>query len=308
MRQVHHRPVMVREVLSALDVRSGGSYVDCTVGEGGHAQAVLSTAEPPPRLLGIDLDDEALSTAAERLGPYRRSVKLVKGSYADLERLAGANGFVPADGVLFDFGLSSLQLESRERGFSFSRDGALDMRFDREQSLSAGELVNGTQENELADIIYKYGEEPKSRRVARAIVAARPIGNAVELAGIVEKAAGRRGQRGIHPATRTFQALRIAVNRELDNVRDGLEQAVQVLGDGGRLVAISYHSLEDRIVKVYLKQESTDCICPPETLECVCGHKASIRLVRRRVVKPSAEEIQENPRSRSARLRVAERL
>ncbi len=308
MRQVHHRPVMVREVLSALEVRPGGSYVDCTVGEGGHAQAVLSTVEPPPRLLGIDLDDEALSMAAERLGLYSRNVKLVKGSYADLKRLADANGFVPAEGVLFDYGLSSLQLESGERGFSFSREGALDMRFDREQELSAGELVNRTPERELADLIYQYGEEPKSRWVARAIVAARPIGNTVELARVVEKAIGRRGRRGIHPATRTFQALRIAVNGELENVTEGLGQAVQVLGEKGRLVAISYHSLEDRIVKEYLKQESTDCICPPETLECICGHKASIRLVRRRVAKPSAEEIEENPRSRSARLRVAEKL
>ena len=303
-----HKPVMVREVLTALDVRAGGAYIDSTVGEAGHSLSILGSAAPAPRLLGIDLDGEALAAANERLGDYGDRVRLVRGSYTGLSTHAAEHGFAGADGVLFDLGVSSMQLESAARGFSFSRTGKLDMRFDVTQRLTADHIVNHYGEGELADIIYRFGEEPGARRIARAIVAARPVVDPIGLAATVARAAGRGRRRSVHPATRTFQALRIAVNGELDKIRDGLAQGIQVLRPGGRLVVLAYHSLEDRLVKSFLREESSDCICPPTTPECVCGHVASISLVRRRVIKPSREEISANPRSRSARLRVAERL
>jgi 16S rRNA (cytosine1402-N4)-methyltransferase len=299
---------MVDEVLAALEVRHDGAYIDCTVGEGGHAEAILGAAEPGPRLLGIDLDMDALARASMRLETQGSRVTLAQGSFADLQRLAAERGFVPADGALFDLGLSSLQVETAERGFSFSRKGRLDMRFDVTQELTAYDLVNRSTEGRLADIIYQFGEERRARRLARSIVRARPIETTIELAEVIAASMGRSPRRRIHPATRTFQALRIAVNRELDNVRAGLEQAIQVLGSAGRLVVISYHSLEDRLVKNFLQREGSSCICPPGTPECICGHRASIKVITRRAKKPTQEEVQANPRSRSARLRVAERL
>ena len=299
---------MVGEVLTSLEVRPGGAYIDCTVGEGGHAAAIMTAAVPAPRLLGIDPDGEALATARRRLKQHGDSVTLTEGNYADLQQLAHRLDSMPADGVLFDLGVSSLQLEQADRGFSFSREARLDMRFDRTQQLTAYEVVNEYTERQLADIIFRFGEEPRARRLARAVLGARPIQTTTELAGVIARAAGRRVRRAVHPATRTFQALRIAVNRELDNLLAGLEQAVGVLGPGGRLVAISYHSLEDRLVKRTLQREASSCICPPRTPECVCGHEATVRIVNKRVIRPSPEEVQSNPRSRSARMRVAARM
>ena len=215
---------------------------------------------------------------------------------------------MPADGVMFDLGLSSLQLETPDRGFSFSQAGRLDMRFDMTQELTAYQVANQRTERQLADIIFEFGEEPKARRLARAIVQARPVETTLDLANVITRAAGRSGRSRTHPATRTFQALRIAVNQELENMRSGLEQAIQVIGSSGRLVVISYHSLEDRLVKRLLKREASSCICPPGTPECVCGHEARISEITRRVLRPSPEEVRTNPRSRSARMRVAERL
>ena len=307
MLNVRHTPVMVEEALDALGVRSGGRYIDCTVGEGGHAAALLAATDPGVRLLGIDLDSEALGTAGSRLEQYGDRVALVKGTYAELKSLAQSRGFVPADGVLFDLGVSSLQLETAARGFSFGREGPLDMRFDAEQELSALEIVNRWPEAELASLLKEYGEEPRARRVAREIVRARSIATTAELAEVAARSA-RRSPRGLNPATKTFQAIRIAVNGEMDNIRPGLEQAIRVLAPGGRVVTISYHSLEDRLVKEWFRREASDCICPPETLECVCGHVATIRLVNRKVRRPTEAEVDRNPRSRSARLRAAERL
>ena len=287
---------MASEVITGLQVRPGGSYIDCTVGEGGHAAAVLNAAEPAPRLLGIDLDAGSLATAGGRLEAYGDRVTLAQGSFADLGALAKEEGFWPADGVLFDLGVSSRHLETAERGFSFSRSGPLDMRFDVSQRVTAHQVVNETSEKELADIIYQLGEERKSRRFARVIVNARPVTTTVDLAGVIARAAGPTRRRGIHPATRVFQALRIAVNSELDNLKAGLAEAVEVLRPGGRLVTISYHSLEDRLVKQTLVAESSS------------GAQPRLGLVSRRVVKPSKEEVNANPRSRSARMRVAERL
>lgn len=301
-----HAPVLLHEAVEHLAVQPGGRYVDCTTGAGGHARAILEAAAPGGLLLGLDADPVAISVARENLAPFGDSVQLVEANFRDLRRFCRSHNFVPVHGVLFDLGISSIQLAD-ERGFSFQMEAPLDMRFNPKQALTADDIVNHYTEQDLADVIWRFGEEPASRRIARAIVRARPLRTTVELAGVIARAGGGRRRR-IHPATRTFQALRIAVNDELGALRDALSQAVDVLGRGGRLVAISFHSLEDRIVKQFFQQESRDCICPPEQPACTCGHRASLRIITKRPVMPSAEEIAANPRSRSARLRAAEKL
>ena len=283
----YHEPVMADRVVEGLAVHPGGAYIDCTVGDGGHATAILDAAAPSGRLLGIDADPEATAAARDRLKPYGAAAKVVDGNFMVLESLAAAHGFVPADGVLFDLGLSSRQVDAEDRGFSFRRPGPLDMRLTPGEGPTAADLVNGLDETELADLIYRFGEEPRSRRIARGIVAARPITDAVVLAETVRRTSGyARGR--THPATRTFQALRIAVNHEMDSLEAGLEQAPRVLGPGGRLVVIAYHSLEDRRVKRFM-------------------NAGPLRPLSKKVTKPSADELQRNRRSRSAHLRVAER-
>ena len=304
----NHVPVMVREVLAALNVRPGGRYVDGTVGAGGHALAILEEASPGGSLLAIDRDPRALDETRRRLGSFGESVLLVEGDYADMARICRDHGFEPVHGVLLDVGLSSLQLEAAERGFSFLREGPLDMRFSPEQELTAATLVNQYDEAALADIIYRYGEEPQSRRIARRIVRLRPIETTTELAKAVEEAVGGRVRRQSHPATRTFQALRIAVNQELLSLEAALPQACGLLGDLGRLAVLSYHSLEDRLVKTFMQRESRDCVCPPRQPVCTCDHRATLRAITRGALRPTDEEVAANPRARSARLRVAERL
>ncbi|MBI2868902.1 MAG: 16S rRNA (cytosine(1402)-N(4))-methyltransferase RsmH [Chloroflexi bacterium] len=302
-----HVPVLLEETVQALAVLPGGRYIDGTVDGGGHAEAILVHSSPGGQLLGLDADPQIIKTARERLKRFGGSVLLVNDNFANLQTVALRYEFLPVNGILFDLGLSSVQLEVAERGFSFQKEGPLDMRFGPEQKITAADIVNGTSENELAHLIRTYGEEGYSRQIAHQIVRSRPISTTLELAGVIEKAvSARRGR--IHPATRTFQALRIAVNEELRNLDQALEQATWLLGYGGRLVVISYHSLEDRIVKQFMQRESRDCICPPDAPGCVCHHKASIRLVNRRVVTPSPEEIRRNARSRSARLRAAEKI
>jgi 16S rRNA (cytosine1402-N4)-methyltransferase len=303
-----HEPVMTREVLSSLSVRPGGRYVDATVGGGGHALAIMEAASPGGSLLGIDKDPKALDAARERLAPFGDDVRLEEGDYAEMERICRELDFQPVHGILLDLGLSSLQLEEGERGFSFQKEGPLDMRFSPRQELTAANIVNEYDEDELADIIYRYGDEHRSRRIARRIVERRPLHTTTELAKVVEEAVGGRARRQSHPATRTFQALRIAVNRELLSLIDALPKAYGLLGDLGRLSVLSYHSLEDRVVKDFIRRESRDCICPPEQPACTCDHKAWLRAVTRGAVRPSPEEVARNPRSRSARLRAAERL
>ncbi len=298
---------MVQEVLSALQVKAGGRYIDGTAGEGGHSLAILNAVTPTPLVLSLDIDGEALETTVERIGGFAGNSVVVKASYSDLETVAAETGFTNADGTLLDLGLSSLQLDKRERGFSFRREAPLDMRFDTSQALTADTIVNGYSEADVADIIYRHGEERRSRRIARAIVNNRPIRTTTRLAEIVSDSVGRRRGR-IHPATRTFQAIRIAVNDEFGNIQKGLEGAVNVLGAGGRLAVISYHSLEDRIVKNTLRFMASDCICPPSVPQCVCEHEPTVRIVNRRVIRPTSEEVSANPRSRSARLRIAERI
>ena len=309
MVEIHHKPVMVQEVLDGLRVEPENRYIDCTLGEGGHTLAILSAVSPSPKVLGIDLDAEALKTARERLAEYSEWVILVQGSYADIDEIARDNGFVSSNGVLFDLGISSLQIDTGERGFSIQQEAPLDMRFGPSQTRTAYDVVNGLSEYDLASIIYRFGEEPKSRQIARAIVRNRPIQTTTQLADLVSKISRRSsGRSRIHPATKTFQAIRMAVNGELENIERGLERAITVLDVEGRMVVISYHSIEDRLVKNILRREASACICPPETPECVCGHSPTIELVNRRVIKPSPEEVRSNPRSRSARIRIAERV
>jgi 16S rRNA (cytosine1402-N4)-methyltransferase len=302
-----HAPVMADEVLRYLAVQPGGRYVDCTVGGGGHSLAILEAAAPGGLLLGIDADASALEIARARLQPLARSSLLTQANFRDLADVCRKADFVPVHGVLFDLGVSSYQLAAANRGFSFQAEAPLDMRFSETQTVTAHDIVSSYDERDIADLIWRFGEEPASRRIARAIVGARPITTTTELAAVVSKATGGPRRR-IHPATRTFQALRIAVNDELNALASALEQALEVMGQTGRLVVIAFHSLEDRIVKQFIARESRDCVCPPETPSCRCGHHASLRLVTRGVVRPSEQEISTNRRSRSARLRAAEKL
>lgn len=302
-----HVPVLLNQVIDGLQVRPGGRYIDATVGGGGHAAEILAVSAPKGALLGLDLDPAALEIAQAELAPYAGRFQLVHSSFAHLEAVARKRGFVPVDGVLFDLGLSSLQLADPDRGLSFMTEGPLDMRFDPTASgPTAGDLVNELTAAELADVLYRYGEERQSRRIAQAIVDARPLHTTTELASVIEGTVGRRRGR-LHPATLTFQALRIAVNDELGALETALPQAVGVLAPGGRVAVISFHSLEDRIVKRFMRRESRDCICPPELPVCKCDHRATLRVITRKPIRPTEDEINANPRSRSARLRVAER-
>lgn len=301
-----HQPVLLVEVLEALMVQPGGRYVDCTVGGGGHAAAILDASSPGGQLLGIDADPMAIREVRERLSPYGRAVALVNDSFRRVREICREHGWEAVHGILFDLGLSSMQLED-ERGFSFQRDAPLDMRFDPSQRVTAADVVNGYPERDLVTVIARYGEEPQATRIARAIVKSRPLRTSGELAEVVSRAVG--GVRGrIHPATRTFQALRIVTNDELESLAQALEQAALTLGAGGRLAVISFHSLEDRLVKGFLRREAQSCLCPPEVPICVCEHQPTLRIITRKPVSPSMEEKTQNPRSRSARLRVGEKL
>ncbi len=302
-----HIPVLVEETIQALAVQPGGRYIDCTLGGGGHAAAILEHISPGGQLLGIDADPETIKVAKQNLKTYSDAILLINDNFVNLKSICYKYEFIPVHGILFDLGLSSLQLIGSGRGFSFQYKAPLDMRLNPNQELTADEIVNKYPEAELAHLIKTYGEESYNRRIARQIVQERPIRTTLELAQIVERIVGRRKSK-IHPATKTFQALRIAVNQELEHLESALIQAIDLLGFEGRLVTISYHSLEDRIVKQFMQRESRDCICPPGTPTCVCGHKASLRLINKRVITPLPEEIQSNPRSRSARLRAAERI
>ena len=307
-----HRPVLYQEIIHALQPRRDGLYVDATIGAGGHAWGLLQASAPSGRLLGLDVDPQALKLAQLKLAEFGERAVLVRASYTTLGEQLSALGWGAVDGILLDLGMSSMQVDTPERGFSFLAEAPLDMRFDPDNPVRAADLVNELPEGELADLLFKYGEERRSRQIARAILAARPLQTTVQLAQVVAnalRASGRgRGRRGIHPATRTFQALRIAVNHELEAVEAVLPQAVAALAPGGRLAVISFHSLEDRIVKHFFRRESRDCICPPEQPVCTCGHKASVREVVRHPIVPQAAEVEANPRSRSARLRIVEKL
>ena len=304
--EVIHRPVLLEETLQFLAVAAGGVYVDGTLGEGGHSQRILEASGPDGMVLGIDRDPRSLAVARRRLAAFGDRAKLTHGNYADMQRIAESHGITDVDGILLDLGFSSRQVNVAGYGFSFQADEPLDMRYDQTGE-TAADLVNSLSERELADVIFRYGEERRSRAIARAIVRSRPVSTTGQLAEVVARAVGGR-RSGRHPATRTFQALRIAVNRELEQVEAGLAAAGELLKQGGRLVVISYHSLEDRLVKEWMDRETATCICPPELPVCVCEQQPRFRAPRRRTVRPSEDEQAANPRSRSARLRVAERV
>jgi 16S rRNA (cytosine1402-N4)-methyltransferase len=302
-----HIPVLLDEDMEGLQARRGGYFVDCTVGLGGHAAAILEKISPSGRLLGIDADPEAINASQDKLRDYGEALTLVNDNFVDLEAICRRYHFHPVDGILFDLGVSSLQLDTAERGFSFHLDAPLNMRFDPRQGLTASDIVNTFSEQELAQLVEKYGEERHSRQIARNIVQNRPIATTLGLARLVEQVLGSKRAK-IHPATRTFMALRIAVNSELQNLELALDQTINLLRPGGRLAVISYHSLEDRIAKQFMRCAASSCLCPPRTVICRCGHVPTLKLISRKVIKPSSLEIESNPRSRSAKLRIAERL
>jgi 16S rRNA (cytosine1402-N4)-methyltransferase len=306
-RERAHTPVLYHQVLSTLSPRAGGLYLDGTLGSGGHAEGVLQASSPSGELLGLDRDPVALKIAAKTLAPFGERVHLHRGSFAHMRRYAATQGWRAVDGVLLDLGLSSMQLADPHRGFSFQVEGPLDMRFDPTQQVTAGELVNSLSLEELTDLFQRYGEVRVARRIAREIVESRPLTSTRQLAEVILRAQPRRGGR-IHPATLPFQALRIAVNDELHSLSEGLEQAVQLLRAGGRIVVISFHSLEDRIVKRTFRRESSDCICPSDQPVCTCDHQAQLRVLTKRPIRPNETEVNLNPRARSARLRAAEKL
>ena len=302
-----HKPVLYQEVIHALHPQAGGLYVDGTIGAGGHAWGSIEASSADGKLLRFDLDPLALKLAWEKLSPFDGRFFLVHASYTRLAEQLDSLGWDSVDGIVLDLGLSSMQLAAADRGFSFQEQGPLDMRFDPEAKTRAADLVNKLPENDLADLIYRYGEERYSRRIASAIVAARPVQTTAELAEIIVRAVPG-GRSRLHPATRTFQALRIATNDELNSVEAVLPQAVDSLKAGGRLAVIAFHSLEDRIVKHYFRREGRDCICPHEQPICTCEHRAVIKEIARKPIRPTDAEVRANPRARSARLRVAEKL
>jgi len=287
----------------------GAVAIDCTLGHAGHARAILERITPGGRLLGIDRDPRAVESGRVTLASFGEAAEVVHGRFSELAELAARHGFAPADLILFDFGLSSEQIDDPERGFSFRGEGPLDMRMDPDTELTAERILNTEKAAEIERILRQYGEERWARRIAQFIVARRPLRTTRDLASAVEAAVPRQAwPRDIHVATRTFQGLRIAVNDELGEIEAGLRAALTTLKPGGRMATISFHSLEDRLVKSFFNVESKDCICPPQQPVCTCGHRATLRIVTRHPVRPSEEEVTSNPRARSSRLRVAERL
>jgi len=303
-----HKSVLLEEIVKLLNPQNDEIFIDATLGLGGHTEAILQTAENT-RVIGIDQDLEAIRLASERLERFGERIKIVHANFSDIKSVTDEK----VDGILADLGVSSLQFDSADRGFSFRFDAELDMRMDKDSDAeTAAELLENLSETEIADLIYKYGEERNSRRIARRIVWKRELGEPIrttkELAETVEKAVGRKPKDKIHPATRTFQALRIAVNRELEILEKFIEDAIDILKTDGRLAVITFHSLEDRIVKQTFQRLSGKCSCPPRMPQCVCGAKKAIEILTRKPIVPMDEELAENPRSRSAKLRVCRKL
>lgn len=302
-----HKSVLYHEALLYLQPHPGGRYVDATLGAGGHASAILTLSAPNGMLIGIDQDQQALEIARRRLKEFNHRTTFCNSSFAHLSQILESAGWNEMDGIIFDLGVSSMQLETPDRGFSFLKEGPLDMRFNPQQGTPAAELINQLKEEELTKILREYGEEPQARQISVAICRARPLQSTKHLAEVVLSV--YRGKRGhLHPATRTFQALRIAVNHELPTLQSGLEQSLQYLAKKGRIVVIAFHSLEDRLVKQFMHRESRDCICPPEQPICTCSHHARLKILTKHAIKPSADELLGNPKARSAHLRAAEKI
>ncbi len=306
MNDLPHQPVLYKEIIHALQPHDGGRYVDGTLGAGGHARGIMEASAPDGQLLGLDVDPQALAIARRNLAPYEHRIHLAQASYTSLSAQLAQLGWDHVDGIVLDLGASSMQFDTPERGFSFQHDAPLDMRFGPQAMQTAADLVNKYSERELADLIYQYGEERESRKIAKAIVKARPIHTTRELVTAIEAVSPRRGDR-LHPATRTFQALRIAVNEELSSIEEVLPQAVAALKPEGRFAVISFHSLEDRIVKDFFREQSKDLVNPPYERIYEEERKATLKEVNRKPIVPSDEEIKDNPRARSAKLRIVEK-
>jgi len=304
---MQHKPVLYQEIIHALQPRNSGRYVDGTLGAGGHARGILEACAPDGHLLGLDVDPQALALSRETLAPYEGRIHLAQASHITLNEQLASLKWDAIDGIVLDLGASSMQFDNAERGFSFLQDGPLDMRFGPHLAMSAADIVNTYDERELADIIFKYGEDRDARKIARAIVQNRPLHTTGELVAVIEKASPRRGDK-THPATQTFQALRIVVNEELAAVEITLPQAIAALKSGGRCAVISFHSLEDRIVKEYFREQSKDLINPPYEKIYEVERKAIVKLVNKKPILPTEEEVRENPRARSAKLRVVEKM
>ena len=307
-----HRPVLKKEVIANLRIKKSGIYVDATLGGGGHAEGILRKLGPEGCLIGIDWDEEAIEQARRKLDSFKKQVIFVRENYKELPAILKQLKIDKIDGILLDLGVSSLQLESCHRGFSFRLPALLDMRMDRRKRLRASHLINKLSENDLKKMFFQFGEERYSKKIAKGIVQARktePIKTTLELAGIVKTAlAGRNRFQRIHPATRIFQALRITVNQELDNLHVFLKESICFLNTGERIAVISYHSLEDRIVKRFFKDSAKTCVCPQDFPVCRCEIQPQLKIITTRPVKPEDNEIKNNPRSRSARLRIAEKI
>lgn len=310
----NHVPVLLKEVIENLNPKPNQNFIDCTLGGGGHALAILKLNSPRGKMLGIDLDKSAIEIVKLKMKNEKLKVNrliAVNANFKDLKKIVLQNNFKNISGILIDLGFSSMQIADPEKGFSFLLDAPLDMRYG-EEGETASEIINNRPRSELERILKEYGEERFAKQIAKEICEARkrkPIRTTFELVGIISKAVPKRFQHGrIHFATKTFQALRIAVNDELNNLKSVLPQAVEILAPGGRLAVISFHSLEDRIVKYFFKRESTDCLCPKEIPFCQCKHKASLKIITKKPIIPTEEEVEINPRSRSAKLRVAEKI
>lgn len=306
-----HIPALVNEVITGLNLKPGANVIDATLGGGGHAQAILEATAPNGRLLGIDWDSAAVERASRRLAPYQNRLILKTGNYRDIKTIAYESEFHQIDAILLDLGLSTDQLKDAARGFSFQTEAPLDMRFSDQGALTASQIVNTWSEKDLAHIFRTYGEDRHAARIAQTIVASRqraPINSVLELVALVGRGAGGRGRGKIHPATRIFQALRLATNHELDNLQAALPDMVAILSRGGRLAIISWHSLEDRIVKTFFREEAKTCVCPPAMPLCQCQHQPRLRLINKKVIMPSSEEARRNPSARSAKLRLAEKI
>ncbi len=311
-KSTYHEPVMLAETVDSLDCKPAGVYVDGTIGGGGHAKEILIRTAPDGILIGVDRDDDAIAESALRLELFGARAILVKANFTQIRDIVSARGFEKVNGILLDLGVSSHQFDAPERGFGFSRDAPLDMRMDQESGVTAFDIVNGFPEEKLKKILKEYGEEMMPGRIVRAISERRrlsPIRTTAELAEIVRVALpGHLKHKRIHPATKTFQALRIAVNDELENLRTAIESGIDMLEEGGRFSIISFHSLEDRIVKDRFRSWEKGCICPPDFPVCRCGRSPKLKVLTKKPVMSGEDEIVSNPRARSARLRTAIRI
>lgn len=307
-----HQTVLGPQAVEALQIKPDGIYVDCTLGGGGHSALIAAQLGPQGWLIGIDQDLEAIHHARKRLAPFSARVSVIHGNFREIGTIVKDLGIEQVDGLLYDLGVSSPQLDQAERGFSYQHDAPLDMRMDQTQPFSAFDLVNTYSEEELADIFFRFGEERFSKRIARNIVqqrASAPIRTTGELAKIIKASIPAKARKhGPHPAKRTFQAIRIAVNDELQALSQSLEQGIPLLKKGGRVAVITFHSLEDRICKQFFKQQSAPCTCPPDLPHCVCGKTPVLKVVTKKPVVPDRHEVEQNPRARSAKLRVAEKV